>query len=111
MNLSTKIAVPNEKGFSFVDQSSILYGLANGHHTKLHFENGHHIETTKNLKEVIALLSKDLFVRVHHSHFISLQHLKTYINEGQCMAEMSDGTWLNVSRSRRRDLMERFVRM
>ena len=111
MKHSTKIAVPNEKGFSFIDQTSILYGLANGHHTRLHFENGRQIETTKNLKEVVSLLSKDLFVRVHHSHFIGLQHLVSYSNDGQCMAEMSDGTWLNVSRSRRRDLMERFVKM
>lgn len=108
---SVKIAIPNGEGFSFVCQEELLYGIANGRNTILHFENRAQIETTRNLKEVMSLLSKELFIRVHHSHFVGIKHLISFKNEGTCLLQVSDGRWLHVSRSRKKGLMDRFVRV
>jgi two-component system LytT family response regulator len=46
------------------------------------------------------------FIRVHSSHLVNLQHIKTYQRGDGGYVVMSDGVAVEVSRSRKKELMK-----
>ncbi|MCU0432894.1 MAG: LytTR family DNA-binding domain-containing protein [Bacteroidia bacterium] len=64
------------------------------------------IVVTRTLKEYEDLLEPSGFVRVHHSHLINLEHLKTFMKNDGGYAVMSDGTNVPVSVRKKEDLLK-----
>jgi len=50
----------------------------------------------------------DFFVRVHHSHLVNLNEVMKYVRGEGGSLVMSDGSNVNVSRSRKDALLKRF---
>jgi len=74
----------------------------------------HLLDTSKiiacrTLKEMEQQLGYfDYFIRVHHSWIVNLNEVTKYIRGEGGYLIMSDGTSVNVSRSRKEALMKRF---
>ena len=106
-----KIAINDGNGLSFIHSEVILYCLSEGGHTHLHLLDGTVVTVSKKLKEVGELLKDEAFVRIHHSHIINLAHCSRYVNSNMNYVLMNDGEKLNVSRSRKSELMNKFTKL
>ena len=102
------ISIHTKAGLLFIRQEEILYGQAKGNYTDLFLEDGRQIRVTRQLKEVNQLLNNEMFIRIHHSHFINLNHLVSYHEE---KVLLDDGSRLTVSKSRKAYFLELFTRI
>ncbi|MEM6319534.1 MAG: LytTR family DNA-binding domain-containing protein [Bacteroidota bacterium] len=105
------IAVTTNTGLTFIKRSAIMYCLSDGAYTNIYLEGGGKLTVSKNLKEVKNTLDDHRFVRIHHSHLINLDHTRHFINNGYNCVRMSNGEELAVSRNRKKEFLEGFVRL
>ena len=105
------LAITTTTGLTFVKRSELLYCCSDGAYTNIYLIGGRKLTVSKNLKEVEATLSDELFIRVHNSHLINLDHAIGYINNSYNCIKMSNGEELAVSRNRKKELMGCFVKI
>jgi two-component system LytT family response regulator len=105
----TKIAVPTSEGFELVPVNDVIACEADDNYTNIHLKNKRKIIACRTLKEIEEQLeSFPYFVRVHHSHMANLNEVAKYIKGDGGYLVMSDGTTVNVSRSRKEALIKFF---
>lgn len=104
-----KIPVPTSDGFELIPVEDVLYCEAKDNYTYFHFKNKNKIIACRMLKEVENQL-KDFpfFVRVHNSFIVNIKEVKKYVRGEGGYVIMSDDTTVNVSRSKKEDLLKRF---
>jgi two-component system LytT family response regulator len=100
---SKRIAVPTNKGLIFFQLSDILRCQADVNYTTFHLTNGKTLTVAKTLKEVNDLLADYQFFRIHNSHIINLNYIKSYHKGNGGYIVLTDNTNLEVS-SRRKEL-------
>ena len=105
------VALSTTTGLVFVKKSDILYCLAENAYTTIYLLGGKKITISKNLKKVEQALQHDTFFRIHDSHLINLQHLVRYVNEHHSCVLMSNGEELVVSRNRKKEFMQQFIKI
>lgn len=105
----TKIAVPIAEGFELVKADDIITCEADNNYTYLHLKNRRKITACRTLKEVEEQLeSFTSFVRVHHSYIVNLNEVTKYVRGDGGYLAMSDGSTVDVSRSRKIALLKFF---
>lgn len=104
-----KVAVPTSEGFELVPADHLIRCEANDNYTILYLHNNRKIVACRTLKEMEEQLGNfQNFVRVHHSYIVNLNEVVRYVRgEGGYLA-MSDGSTVNVSRSRKESLLKWF---
>ncbi len=105
------LAITTTTGLSFVKRSDVLYCCSDGAYTNIYLVGGRKLTVSKNLKEVESTLQDELFIRIHNSHLINLDHAVGYINNAYNCVKMSNGEELAVSRNRKKELMDCFVKI
>lgn len=100
-----RIGVPTKSGIDFVLVQDILYCEADSNYTFVHLTNNKKLYSAKTLKEFDQLLGTTEFCRIHQSFLINLNHLKKYYRGDGGYVEMVNGTSLNVSRSKKDELL------
>jgi two-component system LytT family response regulator len=104
-----KIAVPTAEGFELVPADQVVYCEASDNYTHLYLKSRNKIIACRTLKEMEEQLHEfSFFVRVHHSYLVNLNEVTKYIRGEGGYLVMSDGTSVNVSRSRKESLMKYF---
>ncbi|HEX7017018.1 MAG TPA: LytTR family DNA-binding domain-containing protein [Cyclobacteriaceae bacterium] len=106
---SPKVALPTMSGLEFVTANDIIHCQSEGNYTHIYLEDKSHYLICRTLKETEELLSAHNFFRVHHSHIINLNHIRKYVKGDGGYVIMSDNTSVNVSRSRKEELLRLFV--
>lgn len=102
----SKVPVPTSEGFELIPVDLILRCEADDNYTYLHIKNSNKIVACRTLKEMEGLLgSFSSFVRVHHSHIVNLNEVTKYVRGEGGYLVMSDGSSVNVSRSRKDALL------
>lgn len=105
----TKIAVPIVEGFELVKADDIITCEADNNYTYLHLKNKRKITACRTLKEVEEQLELfPSFIRVHHSYIVNLNEVTKYIRGDGGYLMMSDGSTVDVSRSRKTSLLKFF---
>ena len=99
--------MPTQKGFVFVEVSTITYCEAEGNYTYVHLTEGSPILTTRKLKEFENMLQDFNFFRIHNSHLISLDYVKTYRKGEGGYVVMQGDAELKVSRLRKNQFLKR----
>ena len=108
-NSLTKVAIPTGEGFELIPSEEIIYFEADDHYTRLFLKNKNKIIACRTLKEMEEQLDDFAsFLRVHHSYIVNLNEVTKYIRGEGGYLVMSDGTTVNVSRSRKDALMKYF---
>ena len=102
-----RISLAAINGFQMVDTANIVFCKANGNYSNFYLKSGEKIMVTKIIKEFEQLLSPDIFFRIHQSHIVNLKCVGRYIKGEGGMVVMSDGTELNVSRRKKKELISR----
>lgn len=106
-----KIALQGIEGLIFIRKEEILYAIADANYTHVYLTQERKTKVLRKLKEVEQLLSGESFLRIHRSHLINLEHAISFNQEDSGAVKMSDGKFLEVSRSRKNYFIEKFTRI
>ncbi len=102
-----RIAIPTMEGLQMIFIDSIISCRADSNYTIIYLKNQQKVIASRTLKEIEEMLEDYSFARVHHSSLVNLNEVEKYIKgEGGYML-MSDGTTIDVSRSRKEMLLKK----
>lgn len=99
-----KLAIKDAGSTRFVEISHILRLQADSNYTLIFLTDGSKITTTRTLKEYEDILLENSFFRVHSAHLINLNFVEKFFKDSS-MLEMNDGSNIEVSRNRKKDLL------
>jgi two-component system LytT family response regulator len=102
-----KIAIPTMEGLQMILVDSIISCSADSNYTILFLKNKQKITASRTLKEIEEMLDDYSFARVHHSFLVNLNEVEKYIKGEGGYLLMSDGTTIDVSRSRKEILLKK----
>lgn len=105
----SKIAVPVIEGFELIPADQLIRCEADDNYTHLFLKNKSKIIACRTLKEIEEQLGVfSYFIRVHHSYLVNLNEVIRYVRGEGGYLVMSDGSSVNVSRSRKEALLKLF---
>jgi two-component system LytT family response regulator len=99
----SKIALPTNEGFVYLDIKEIIRLESDGNYTWFYMNNKEKLLITKTLKEYEPLLEEHNFIRVHHAHLINTDFIRSYHREGTIT--MADNTQIEVSTRKRSEVL------
>ncbi len=102
-----KVAMPAMEGLHMVAIESIISCESDSNYTILFLKNKQKITASRTLKEVEEMLEEHSFIRVHNSYLVNLNEVEKYIKGEGGYLIMSDGTTIDVSRSRKEALLKK----
>ncbi len=101
-----KLAIPNLEGFKMISVDDIVYCEAEDNYTHIILKDDARIIASRTLKEIQRLLDDyRSFIRVHHSFLINLNEIRQYVRGDGGYVMMSDGSHINVSRNKKKNLL------
>lgn len=103
-----KIALPHQDGVVFVELKNILYCEADDNYTRFYLANGQKHLISKTLRDIQEVLEERNFLRVSRQHLINLDHIAKFIKGEGSYVVLSNGQSINVARSQKDKLIERF---
>lgn len=106
--LPERIALSSGNGLVFVKTSDITYCQADSNYTHVMMSDGKKITVAKTLKDIDETLAGDVFIRVHNSYLVNINHIKKYVKEDGGYIVMPDDTAITISRAKRDDFFQRF---
>jgi two-component system LytT family response regulator len=102
-----KIAIPTMEGLQMIFVENIICCSADSNYTILMLKNKQKITASRTLKDIEGMLEDYSFARVHHSFLVNLNEVDKYIKGEGGYLLMSDGTAVDVSRSRKEMLIKK----
>ena len=102
-----RIALPTMQGLELVPINSIISCSSNSNYTEFFLTDKRKILVSRTLKETEEMLEGYAFMRVHHSHIVNLNEITKYIKGEGGYIIMTDGSTVDVSRSRKEALMQK----
>ena len=106
-----RIALTTSDYFVFVDASDILYCESDSNYTTFFLANGEKVVVSKTLKEVEQHLGKDDFFRIHASYLINMKHILKFTRGSRGLVVMSNNQRIAVSRKKREQFFEMFLKL
>lgn len=103
-NKQDYLTISTQKTTEYLKISEILRFEAQGSYCQIHMKNGTVHLISKVLKEFVPKLSGHGFFRVHQSHFINLNYVKSH-SKGDHVVTMADGSEVSVSRQNKDDFV------
>lgn len=103
-----KIALPHQDGVVFVELKNILYCEADDNYTRFYLANGQKHLISKTLRDIQEVLEERNFLRISRQHLINLDHIAKFIKGEGSYVVLSNGQSINVARSQKDKLIERF---
>lgn len=100
------VKIPFSNGFELVRAANILYCKSEGSYTRIFFNNRPPMLASKNIKMFEDVLERSGFMRIHKSHIINLAEVRQYLKGKGGAVVISDNTQLEVSRSRKKELLD-----
>lgn len=105
-NPAGRIALPTMEGLHIITTDSIISCTSSSNYTILSLKENSKLTVSRTLKEIEEMLEGHSFLRVHHSHLVNLSEIKKYIRGEGGMLIMSDGSSIDVSRSKKELLLK-----
>jgi len=95
------IALSLAESIEFVPVQSIVRCESDSNYTTFFLKNGEQLIVSRTLKEFDELLTPHGFLRVHQSHLININEIKSYVKSDGGYIRMKDGATVSISRQRR----------
>ena len=105
--LTPRIAIPMNGSVEFVPVSNILRCVGESSYTTFHLKGGSKMVISRTLKEYEDLLGEHNFLRVHKSHLVNLNYVKSFIKSADAHLVMDDGSTVSVSNLKKQDVLKR----
>jgi len=100
-SLPAKIALQQQKEIRYVTVSDIVRCQADNTYTFFYLRTGDHILVSKGLKEYADMLPSGIFLRVHQSHLVNINFVKSWLREDGGALLLINGDKIPVSRPNR----------
>ena len=100
-----RLSLPTAEGWELIDIAEVVRCRSDGSYTDVHLASGKTLTISRNLKQVEESLASASFYRVHNSHLVNLTHVARFVRQDGGTLVMSDGSEVNVSRSRRDEVL------
>ena len=104
-----RIALPTMEGLQLVPISSIISCTSEGNYTIFFMKDKQKIVVSRPLKEAEEMLAEYSFLRVHNSHMVNMNEINKYMKGEGGYLVMSDGSIVDVSRSKKEILLKRLL--
>jgi two-component system, LytTR family, response regulator len=108
-NANLKIAIPTMEGLEMIEIDSVINCESESNYTIFRLKNKQRITASRTLKDIEEILEGHSFVRVHKSFLVNLNEIKRYVKGEGGYLVMSDGTHIDVSRTRKEILLQRLL--
>ena len=95
------IALSLAESIEFVPVQSIVRCESDSNYTTFFLKTGEQLIVSRTLKEFDELLTPHGFLRVHQSHLININEIKSYVKSDGGYIRMKDGATVSISRQRR----------
>ena len=105
----SRIAMPTMEGLQMIAVDSIISCESDSNYTILHLKNNKKLIVSRTLKEIDELLEDHSFVRVHRCYIANLNEVEKYVKGEGGYLVMSDGSHIDVSRSKKEFLMKKLL--
>lgn len=102
-----RIAIPNRDGYDFLHVSEIIYCKAIRAYTELILTNNKKLLLSRSLGETEEILPAEMFERVHHSLLVNIHRIIQFKKTHGSFLIMDNGDELNVSKSKKDQLLLR----
>lgn len=112
-NHPTKIALQQQKETRYITLTDIIRCEADNTYTFFYLLTGERILVSKGLKEYADILPTHSFLRIHQSHLVNINFVKSWLKEDGGVLLLTNGDKVPVSRPNRekvRSVLEGFVR-
>jgi two-component system LytT family response regulator len=104
-----KIAMPTMEGLQMIPVDSIISCESDSNYTILHLKDKQKVIVSRTLKDIEEMLEDHSFSRVHHSYMVNLNEIQKYIKGEGGYLLMSDGSTVDVSRSKKEILLKKLL--
>jgi two-component system LytT family response regulator len=105
--LLKRIALPTLNGLQMEEIDSIITCKSEGNYTHLLMKKNKKLIVCRTMKDIEELLTDYSFVRVHNSFLVNINEIQNYIKGDGGYLVMSDGSKIEVSRSRKETLLQK----
>jgi two-component system LytT family response regulator len=95
-----RIALPDHSGYRFENMRDIVRMESDSNYTSIYLKNGERVVVSKPMKHFEDFLDDTVFIRIHNSHIINIHYLKSYLRDDGGMAELHDGSRLQIAKRR-----------
>jgi two-component system LytT family response regulator len=95
------------QGLEFVPVNSIISCSSSNNYTEFLLADKKRLLVSRTLKETEEMLADHSFLRVHNSNIVNLNAITRYVKGEGGYLVMTDGSTVDVSRSRKEFLMQR----
>jgi len=102
-----KIALPTMEGLQLIPVDSIISCVSDSNYSILLLKGKQKLTISRTLKETEEILEEHSFLRVHNSSIVNLNEINKYIKGEGGYLIMSDGSTVDVSRSRKETLLKK----
>ena len=99
--MQKKIAIPTSDTVEFISISDIVRIEADRNNSKVFTIKTTPLTVTKSLTDFQKALDGKLFIRVHKSHLVNIEHIRRFVKVDCGYIEMIDGTKIAVSRRKK----------
>jgi two-component system LytT family response regulator len=100
-----KLALPVEGKIAMIEFDDIIFCESDGNYTNIRLADKKSIMVSRTLKDIENMLPQTVFLRIHHSFLVNINHVKEYIRGEGGEVLLSNGDQLRVSRSRKDELL------
>lgn len=104
---NSKLALATNNGLVFIEIKNIMHCEANGKTTWVYINGQEKILASKNLGEFDSFLNEYNFIRVHHSHLVNMNYIKSYKPGRTGTVIMTDDMEIDVSQRKKDDFLKK----
>jgi two-component system LytT family response regulator len=105
-SLLKRIALPTLDGLQMEEIDSIISCSSDGNYTHFLMKKNRKLVVSRSIKDIEELLADYSFVRVHNSFLVNLNEVQRYFKGDGGYLQMTDGSKVEVSRSRKENLLQ-----
>lgn len=104
-----RIALPTMEGLQLVPVNSIISCASEGNYTIFLMKDKQKLIVSRPLKETEEMLAEHSFLRVHNCYVVNMNEISKYMKGEGGYLIMSDGSIVDVSRSKKEILLNRLL--
>ena len=101
-----KIALPTLDGFQLEKVNNIVYCQAEENYCKIFTNRNEVILVARTLKNVEELLPEEIFFRIHKSHLVNMNYIKSYSKSDGYKIKLENGIELDVATRRNEEFLK-----
>lgn len=105
------ILTNSKKGQILINESDIMYCVADGSYTVLQISGKGKVVVSKSLMQIEKQLTNPEFLRIHRSHIVNLNRADFFINHTTNVLRMEDGEELKLSKDKKKDFLSRYIKL